>query len=193
MAQLATWSLVSSVQVQMKQNKELNQMNFNRNTSIIIIIIIRSFSQFILSRLNGILLALDGSTSLIVLAIVCLQVFPCIWDGPNRRRAAGLLYYVNLLTCGPSMSRLLNAARTTFGPPGICKWEGLCVYVPSMETKPQMAQLHRVKATLPECSATPFGDMKIPEPNIQVTKFGQFHEWYNENGLTNNVWNCYAT
>lgn len=76
MAQLATWSLVSSVQVQMKQNKELNQMNFNRNTSIIIIIIIRSFSQFILSRLNGILLALDGSTSLIVLAIVCLLAFP---------------------------------------------------------------------------------------------------------------------
>jgi len=50
-----------------------------------------------------------------------------------------------------------------------------------------------VKATLPERSATPFGDMKIPEPNIQGTKFDQFHELYNKIELNNIVWGSYGT
>ena len=37
----------------------------------------------------------------------------------NRRHPAGLVYYVNLLTFGPSMARLLNVAQAIFGPPGI--------------------------------------------------------------------------
>jgi len=43
----------------------------------------------------------------------------------NRRRPAGPVYYVNLLTFGLSMARLLNAARAILSPPGIFKWEGL--------------------------------------------------------------------
>ena len=39
----------------------------------------------------------------------------------NKRRPAGLLYYAH----GPSMARLLHAARAIFGSSGICKWEGL--------------------------------------------------------------------
>jgi len=30
---------------------------------------------------------------------------------------------------GTSMAHLRNAARAIFGPPGICKWEGLCIHV----------------------------------------------------------------
>jgi len=40
----------------------------------------------------------------------------------------------------------------------------LCI--PNMEIIPQIAQLHKLNATLPDPSATPFGDMKIPEPEI---------------------------
>jgi len=39
----------------------------------------------------------------------------------NSRRPAGPVYYVNLLTFGPSMARLINAARAILGPPGIFK------------------------------------------------------------------------
>src|SRR6218665_3558372 len=36
----------------------------------------------------------------------------------NRGRPAGPVYYVNLPTFGPSIARLLNAARAILGPPG---------------------------------------------------------------------------
>lgn len=38
-------------------------------------------------------------------------------------------------------------------------------YFPSMEMMPHIVQLMRQKATLPEPSATPFGEMNIPEPD----------------------------
>src|SRR6218665_575949 len=39
---------------------------------------------------------------------------------PNGKQASPCwaVYHVNLLTFGPSMARLLNAARAIFGPPG---------------------------------------------------------------------------
>src|SRR6218665_1788770 len=39
----------------------------------------------------------------------------------RRRRPAEPLHYLNLLARGPSMARLLNAARAIFGTSGICK------------------------------------------------------------------------
>src|SRR6218665_1573443 len=40
----------------------------------------------------------------------------------KKRHLAGQIYYlVNLLTVGPFIARLLNAARAIFGPPGIFK------------------------------------------------------------------------
>jgi len=50
----------------------------------------------------------------------------CMGHNSYRRRLAEPLHYFNLLTRGPSTTRLLNAAQAFFGPPGICKWEGQC-------------------------------------------------------------------
>ena len=40
--------------------------------------------------------------------------------------------------------------------------------IPNVATSPHIAQLIRLRATDPEPSVTPFGDMKIPEPIYQT-------------------------
>src|SRR6218665_3492455 len=57
---------------------------------------------------------------------IYLRSLPAICGPPRRqmakrRRLAGPLYLVNLMTFGPSIAHLLNAARAIFGLPGIFK------------------------------------------------------------------------